>query len=193
VSSILAPLILLLLADLLVGDYRLFTSINIELSNFILDFTCIYLTPTLFTTFYFLALAVLYTSKNEDDKFYGAISLVNGSVSYGVGSAIKVLVARPRPFQILDGVRIIGVWHTSTYSFPSTTTMLVFGLTLPILFRKSKYGFILAALSYLVGFSVIYTGYHFPSDVIAGILLSAPVAVFTIAIGRLVVDLIRKF
>ncbi|MCD6529435.1 phosphatase PAP2 family protein [Candidatus Bathyarchaeota archaeon] len=191
--SILAPLIPLFLADLLSGDYKLFTSINQGLSSPALDFTCIYLAPTLFAVSYTLALAVLCISKDEDDVFHGAFSLVNGSLSYGVGSMIKVLVRRPRPFQILDGVRVIGLWHASTYSFPSTTTMLVFGLTLPILFRKPRHGFILTALSYLIGFSLVYTGYHFPSDVIAGVLLSVPIATFTVEVGRYVKNLLGKF
>ena len=188
-SLVIAPLIFLLLADLSIGDYGLFTIINQKLSNPILDLTCAYLAPALFAVFYLITLTLLYSSKDKEDASYGVVSLVNGPLSYGVGSMIKILIARPRPLEVLDGVRIIGIWHTSTYSFPSTTTMLVFGFTLPILFKGSRYGFVLTALSYLIGFSVVYTGYHFPSDVVAGVLLSIPITAFTTTVkGR-----IKKF
>lgn len=188
-SSVLAPLILLLSVDLSIGDYELFTIINQRWSSSILDLTCGYLTPALFAVFYLITLTRLYCSEDKGDVSYGVVSLVNGSLSYGLGSMIKVLIARPRPLEVLDNVRIIGIWHTSTYSFPSTTTMLVFGFTLPILFKRSRYGFILITLSYLIGFSVIYTGYHFPSDVVAGILLSLPITAFATAMK----ERIRKF
>ncbi len=45
--------------------------------------------------------------------------------------------------------------------------MLVFGLTFPILFDKPKLGAPLVMLSFLIGFSVVYLGFHFPGDVIA--------------------------
>lgn len=50
--------------------------------------------------------------------------------------------------------------------------MLVFGLTFPILFDKPKLGAPLVMLSFLIGFSVVYLGFHFPGDVIAGAFFS---------------------
>jgi undecaprenyl-diphosphatase len=58
------------------------------------------------------------------------------------------------------------------FSFPSSTTMLAFGLALPFFLEKSKFRYLFLILAILVGFSVIYTGFHFPRDVIFGIFFS---------------------
>jgi membrane-associated phospholipid phosphatase len=56
--------------------------------------------------------------------------------------------------------------------------MLAFGFAIPILLKKPKLGSFLLFLSFLVGFSVIYTGFHFPKDVIAGIFFTTLIVFF---------------
>jgi membrane-associated phospholipid phosphatase len=115
----------------------------------------------------------------------GCVSVATGFVSYGLGSLIKLLVQRPQPVDLLQYVRIIGPFETGSFSFPSTTTMLVFGFTIPILlsYEKRRFSITLTLLSYLVGFSGIYTGFHFPADVIGGIFFSMCIAAFTKKVG----------
>ena len=181
ISVAFVPLFFLLLADLAVGDYELFTFINHEIVNPFLDFICAYASPVIFAVFYILTLASLHFSKDSASKASGLVSLINGPLCYGIGSVIKDLVGRPRPFEVeaLSTVRVIGLWHTSSFSFPSTTTMLVFGFSLPILLEKRRGGVPLVAISYLIGFSVIYTGFHFPLDVAAGTLFSLAITLCT--------------
>ena len=50
--------------------------------------------------------------------------------------------------------------------------MLVFGFALSILYERLKLGVILVLEALFVGFSVIYTGFHYPADVIAGAFFS---------------------
>jgi len=178
---ILVPSVFLVFAALTVGDYELFGLINLGISNSVLDVACVYASPVLFSIFYFLTLATLYVSHENTSIASGLISLVTGLLSYSVGSLMKLLIKRPRPFDVLLGVRVIGPWETGSFSFPSTTTMLVFGLALPILFlfEKRHYGIILSILSYFIGFSVIYAGFHFPADVAAGIIISFCIAACT--------------
>jgi len=57
--------------------------------------------------------------------------------------------------------------------------MLVFGLSLPIFFEKYRLGLTLIINAFFIGFSAIYTGFHYPSDVIAGALLSTAITLFT--------------
>jgi len=180
-SVVVLPCALLVLVDLSVGDYELFRFLNQELINPALDVACMYVSPGLFFLFYGFVLAIILVSRKRASMATGMISVATGPLSYGVGSLIKLLVKRPRPFDVLSGVRVLGFWDTSSYSFPSTTTMLAFGLSLPmlILLEKRRYGATLSALSYFIGFSVIYAGFHFPADVVAGIIFSLGIASMT--------------
>ena len=188
------PSFFLLLVVHVVGDYGLFVFINREIINSVLDVACAYASPVFFFVFYFFTLVKLFVSKRSMSMAGEAISLVTGPLSYGVGSFMKLLFERPRPFEVLIGVRVIGPWDTSSFSFPSTTTMLVFGFSLPILllFEKRWYGAILSLLSYFIGFSVVYTGFHFPADVAAGTLFSVGIALCTSRMNGLIVKFLGK-
>jgi len=68
----------------------------------------------------------------------------------------------------LEGINLVGSWPVESPSFPSTTTMLAFGLALPIFMLKPKIGLPFLLLAFLIGFFVIYSGFHFPLDAIGG-------------------------
>ncbi len=171
---VVVPSIFMILAAFAIGDCRLFIFMNQTISNPLLDILCAYGSPVVFVAFYLLSMTKLCFFRGNMTLVGGGISGVTGLVAYGAGSLVKTLVGRPRPYVVVPSARVIGPWSASSFSFPSTTTMLVFGLTIPLLLfpQKRSYGIILLVLSYFVGFSVIYTGFHFPTDVAAGALLS---------------------
>ena len=175
------PLFSLSSITLISGDYELFSVINLGLSNGVFDVLFSYVFPMLFFASYLITLLGLYKSHKKANLELGGISAVNGFVSYGFGSLIKLVVQRPRPAALLQNVRIVGQFETNSFSFPSTTSMLVFGFAIPFLLFYDKHhsGITLTILSYLVGFAVIYTGFHFPTDVVGAILFSICIAVFT--------------
>ncbi|TSC71065.1 MAG: PA-phosphatase-like phosphoesterase [Parcubacteria group bacterium Gr01-1014_49] len=115
-----------------------------------------------------IALLALFTSNVRRAYAYGlAVAIVGAVVT---SSVMKVLVERARP----DGL-IPSVVETS-YSFPSghaTAAMALYGFIayiLCILFpaRKSLVAIIFFILIGSIGFSRLYLGVHFPSDVLAG-------------------------
>ena len=171
---VIVPSVSILLAALVIGDCRLFIFMNQAISNPLLDILCAYGSPVVFVAFYLFSVAKLCFFGGDMTIAGGGISGVTGLAAYGVGSLVKTLVGRPRPYVVVPSARVIGPWSTNSFSFPSTTTMLVFGLTIPLLLisQKRSYGIVLLVLSYFVGFSVIYTGFHFPVDVAAGALSS---------------------
>lgn len=178
ILSVFVPLGVMLLADLAIGDSQLFLLINHNAADPVLDFACTYISPVLFSVFYVTTLVALYLSDDSMSTATGILSIVNGMLSYVLGTIAKQLIMNPRPEEMVDA-RTIGFWNASTFSLPSTLTMLAFGLALPILLEKHRAGIILVALSYFIGFSVIYTGFHFPIDVIAGVTFSAAVTFCT--------------
>jgi membrane-associated phospholipid phosphatase len=182
---VLAPCVFLIVATFVIGDSELFLLVNRGMVNLVLDIACVYGSPTFFSAFYLYTLAKLRASHRRKFAIAAVLSVVTGLVSYGSGSVLKLVVMKPRPFEVLDGVRVIGPWDTSSFSFPSTTTMLAFGFAVPmlLLFEKRTYGILLSFLSYFIGFSVIYAGFHFPADVIAGVLFSIAIALGTSRLG----------
>lgn len=154
--------------DFLLGDNQVFLLINRKIANPNLDFICLYIFVPLFLLLGLVPFLMIFFKRYWK---LGLFSLISGVLCYQIGNLIKLLVSQPRPFEILPA-RILGPWTVRSFSFPSTTTMLGFGLAIPILIEKPKYGLPLLTLSSLLGFSVIYTGFHFPQDVIVGAIFS---------------------
>ncbi len=158
----------------MVGNTKLFLIINQKLANPILDFLTLKILIPLFLLLGIVPFFLLFSKK---ERVLGAFSLISGFLCYVIGNLIKLFFKIPRPFDSLSA-RVIGPWHVGEFSFPSSTTMLAFGLALPFLLEKSKFRYFFLALAFLVGFVVIYTGFHFPRDVMGGIFFSMIIVFF---------------
>lgn len=149
---------------------KLFIFINQKMANPILDKIVLFILICFFSLLILIPFWLLVSKKKT---FLALYSLFCGFFLYWFGhSILKPIFDVPRPFNLIEETRILGPWHPSPYSFPSTTTMLVFGIAFPIFFRNKKLGSLFLVLSSLVGFSLIYTGFHTPLDVFGGIFFS---------------------
>jgi undecaprenyl-diphosphatase len=85
---------------------------------------------------------------------------------------IKVMVKRIRPFESLNQIRILEPKPTSG-SFPSWHAYNVFsqGLLFSTLFHSSLLTFTFLTIAFIVAFSRIQLGSHYPSDVIFGCIM----------------------
>jgi undecaprenyl-diphosphatase len=83
---------------------------------------------------------------------------------------IKPLVARPRPFETIVDTRVIDR-RPGTYSFPSghAATSLAGAIGLTWLWPAGRALF--WPLAFLIAFSRIYVGVHYPVDVLCGAVL----------------------
>jgi len=152
----------------LIGNEQLFLFLNQKIASPVLDFIVLKIFIPLFLLMGIIPGLMLFSEKYRKSALF---SLFSGVFCYLMGHLIKNFFRFPRPYDVLNA-RIIGPWHVGQFSFPSSTTMLAFGLALPFLFEKSKYRSFFLTLAFLVGFTVIYTGFHFPRDVVAGIIFS---------------------
>lgn len=97
-----------------------------------------------------------------------------------VNLMIKNFVARTRPYELVEGLNLL-VGRASDFSFPSGHTGSAFAVAMVIFLTMSKrYGISALALAGLMGFSRLYVGIHYPSDVLAAALIGIGTAILTV-------------
>ena len=104
---------------------------------------------------------------------------------------LKPLVGRMRPFTVNTGMELL-INAPKDFSFPSGHTAASFGAAFALLFVKNKLWIPSMILASLISFSRLYLYVHYPTDVLAGILLGLIVGVAANVICRLAEPHIRK-
>lgn len=107
----------------------------------------------------------------------GAAVLISLAAGFIVGNLVmKNLVARPRPCW-LDPMTALLIESPGDYSFPSGHSLASFEGAVSILLYHRKWGVAAVILAAFIAFSRLYLFVHFPTDVLAGILLGTLIAV----------------
>ncbi|MGW6703516.1 phosphatase PAP2 family protein [Streptomyces sp. NPDC054956] len=91
---------------------------------------------------------------------------------------LREFVARPRPAQQHGGVEVLDPgagFGSSPFSFVSDHTTLAMALGVGLFIAHRKLGFLGIGLALLEGFTRVYMGIHYPTDVIGGLALGTAV------------------
>ena len=133
-----------------------------------------------------LTLALLIMPKTRRIGFYSVCALICSTV---VNSLIlKNLVARTRPYEILEGLEIL-ISRPFGFSFPSGHSATAFACTASVCMTvpDKKYRVwtvLLMVLAALIAFSRLYVGVHFPTDVICGAVSGILCSLLGVRIGK---------
>jgi membrane-associated phospholipid phosphatase len=123
-----------------------------------------------------------WTEKREP-YVIGAVLITNISLSYG----LKKIVNRPRPFVAYPAPDIYQKdSHVGPYSFPSGHTSSAFALATSVCLAYPEWYVIAPAAAWAisVGWSRMYLGVHFPTDVLVGALIGSGTAVLGYYLNR---------
>ncbi len=141
--------------------------------------------------------------------FHGRAAVVCLGLAVGmtdgvIVDSIKGLVGRPRPYQVLDGVRMLdlqkasprllalaqpvkeemslpSIYPVEGIAFPSGHASNNFALATVIAVFYRRWGWLYYFMAFLVSYSRVYVGSHYPSDTIVAALLGSGVALLVIA------------
>ena len=92
------------------------------------------------------------------------------SISDLLGATLKELIARDRPCHVLSHVKDIANCSNS-FSFPSNHAVNSFTFATIVTLAYKNLTFLLYVSALLIGYSRIYLGVHYPTDVLSGALL----------------------
>ena len=168
------------------GGVLLFIQENIR--NTILDSIMVFITTLGDKGYIWIAATILLLIPKKTRKvgMMSAIALLGSLIINN--EIIKNLVKRPRPFVTFTDLQII-IPTPSQYSFPSGHTSSSFAAA-AVFYRHlpKKLGIPSVVLAGLIGFSRLYVGVHYPTDVLAGVVMG----IFLSYLAEFLVNSVRK-
>ena len=96
---------------------------------------------------------------------------------------IKNIIRRARPFYTISGLEIL-IKPPKSFSFPSGHTSSFFACATVLISASKKYGGLLLIISFIMGFSRMYVGVHYPSDVFVGMIVGIISGIIAICFYR---------
>lgn len=105
---------------------------------------------------------------------------------------LKPWIGRVRPCFALDSVRLLWPRQAHSPSFPSGHATNTMAVAVVLFSVRPWVGWVALVVAVLVGYSRIYIGVHYPSDVLGGALLGALVGAAGLSLAARIEGAVRK-
>lgn len=129
---------------------------------------------------------------NANWRIIGIEALLSLIISQFLVVSLKMLLNRERPYKILEHLHTFGI-ELRDYSFPSGHTSASFSLATTIALNVPRLSIVVFFLAMVIGLSRIYLGVHYPTDVLAGVIVGLAVPILTHVFLLDIVDGIVSF
>lgn len=129
---------------------------------------------------FLLAVVLFVREETKDHRFFMPILATLGMSWIFVELLLKYLVSRPRPTSEIGAI-IVGS-GAGWYSFPSSHATVSVAMAIVLSRYEPRWRTAFYILAFLISLSRIYLGVHYPSDVLAGMLLGAVIGIGVVRI-----------
>lgn len=136
-----------------------------------------------------IAIVFLFFKSTRKSGLMIGLALIMGLI---IGNLVlKQAVARIRPYEINSTVTLL-IDKLSDYSFPSGHTLASFEAAgVLLLTDRKRFGYPALVLAVLIAFSRLYLYVHFPTDVLAGVILGLAFAYISYKVVNLIYSKVR--
>ncbi|WP_341350112.1 phosphatase PAP2 family protein [Clostridium drakei] len=151
-------------------DNYILLSIKNKMHGYVIDKAMVIITYLGNGGIIWIAISILLMS-NEEYRNIGFMTSGTLILSTIIGEGIvKHLVRRIRPCNHLNENKLL-ISEPKSYSFPSGHTLSSFAVAGVLSVYFAEYSFIFIGIAFLIALSRVYLYVHYPTDVIAGIVL----------------------
>ena len=167
-------------------DNKIFHFINSDLKSPILDKPMLYITHSGDSLWHVATIGGLYLGGQKDTATLLSSALLKTAWTTQI---LKYAIHRPRPVHGIEDIQFVDDYVMDDgKSFPSGHTTEAVALATVLAHQYPQYAAYFYSYAALVGFSRIYVGAHYPSDVLAGAVLGYAIGESTMNNKQLILN-----
>lgn len=125
--------------------------------------------------FFMIGALVYWFTRARDNRRMITEALLSGLIGVTVNWIIGEIIYRDRPFVTLHAIQLVG--HEANASFPSTHSLGAFVIAMTIWQFRRRAGWVWMILAAGIALGRVWTGVHYPGDVLAGALIGILISV----------------
>ena len=177
-------------------DKVIFLFLNRDVANPVFDAVMPFITnKNNFNVLFILIILGLLIFGGKKGRIAVLLGLIIVTLSDQLSSAVvKPLVGRIRPCHpdfLIAGARYL-IGYKTSFSFPSSHAANMASTATWFSYRYKRYTWIFVTIAVLVGYSRIYVGVHYPTDVLGGAVIGVFCALMVMGAERGIAGLWRK-